>query len=252
MKPDHPTLEEQAQLLQLWKQVFGDHGGFWEMFLDTGFDPDHCRCVTEGTQVTAALYWFDGFRGGQKIAYLYAVVTHPEHRGKGLCRGLMEDTHAFLADHGYASAILVPEKEELRDLYRKLGYRDCTCVSEFSCAAGDTPVSMRAIGLSEYAALRRRYLPENGVIQEGNNLDFLAAQVQFYTGEDWLMAAYAEEETLYAPELLGNADAAPGIVSALNCIIGKFRTPGAGRNFAMFRPLRADAVAPSYFGFAFD
>ena len=252
MKIDRPTASETAQLLQLWKTAFGDHGGFWEMFLDTAFTPEHCRCITENVAVTAALYWFDCLCGGQTCAYVYAVVTHPRHRNRGLCRKLLEDTQNHLKEQGYSSVLLVPEQESLRQMYGKLGYRSCTTVSEFSCAAGAAPVSLRAIGPEEYAALRREMLPRGGVVQEGENLSFLAAQAQLFAGENLLLAAYMEEDTLHAMELLGDPEAAPGIVAAVGCKEGHFRGPGQDRPFAMVYPLTGDALVPDYFGFAFD
>lgn len=248
----HPDPEQLTDLLQMWKSVFGEHGGFWELFLDTAFEADHCRCITLDGQAAAALYWFDCLCSGQKMAYIYAVVTHPEHRNKGLCRILLEDVHAHLRKNGYAAAMLVPEKEGLRQMYRKLGYTDCTSVSKFSCACGTSPITLRAITPEAYRQLRRKFLPEGGVVQEGKNLDFLAAQAQLYTGEDFLLAAYADEGELFGMELLGARTAAPGILKALGFEKGSFRIPGTEKNFAMYHPLTEDAAIPTYFGFAFD
>lgn len=249
---DHPTQAQTAALLSLWKRVFGEYNGFWELFLETAFSPDHCRCVLIENQPAAALCWLDCQCGGQKLAYIYAVVTYPDHRGKGLCRRLLADVHTHLALHGYHAAILVPAEESLRHMYRKLGYTDCTTVTEFSCPAGASPENLRAIGPSEYAALRRSFLPELGVIQEGTNLDFLSRQAQFYAGSSFLLAAYTEEDTLHTMELLGSSDAAPDIVTALGCRQGHFRIPGREKPFAMLCPLAPDAIRPNYFGFAFD
>lgn len=252
MRIDPPTSSQICELLQMWKTAFGDHSGFWEMFLETGFVPEHCRCVTVDGQAAAALYWFDCSCEEQKIAYVYAVVTHPVHRNKGLCRLLLEDTHGYLSGLGYHAVMLVPEQEGLRQMYRKLGYQDCTSVSEFSCTAGTASVPIRTVGAEEYGRLRREFLPRLGVIQEGENLDFLAAQVQFFAGESFLLAAYLEEDTLQGMELLGDRETAPGILSALGCAEGRFRGPGKEKSFAMIFPLSENAVMPRYFGFAFD
>ena len=252
MKIDHPAPCHFPRLLQLWKDVFGEWGGFWELFRDTAFSPDRCRCILDGDTIAASLCWLDVWCEGQKMAYLYAVVTDPAHRGRGLCRRLMADTHAHLAALGYEAVLLVPAEESLREMYRKLGYRDATTVTEFSCAAGEGPASLRAIGPEEYAALRRKFLPSGSVIQEGENLTFLSRQAEFFTGEDFLLAAYRDEEILHTMELLGNAQTAPAIVHALDCQEGAFRTPGPDKPFAMFHPLKEDAAALEYFGFAFD
>ena len=252
MNCKHPDSRETQQLLKLWKAVFGEYDGFWELFLDTGYQPDHCCCMVENGRVTAGLYWFDCSCGNDKIAYVYAVVTDPAHRGKGLCRKLMADVHALLLDRGYASVMLVPADEGLREMYRKMGYEDCTSVSTISCAAGEISAEIRNTDVEEYAALRREFLPEGSVLQEGIQLPFLAAQAQLFAGRDFLLAAWLEEETLYGMELLGNSDAAPGILRALGCKTGKFQIPGQDRPYAMLHKLKEDAAIPRYFGLAFE
>ena len=252
MNCKHPDSRETQQLLKLWKAVFGEYDGFWELFLDTGYQSDHCCCMVENGQVTAGLYWFDCSCGNDKIAYVYAVVTDPAHRGKGLCRKLMADVHALLLDRGYASVMLVPADEGLREMYRKMGYEDCISVSTISCAAGEISAEIRNTDVEEYAALRREFLPEGSVLQEGIQLPFLAAQAQLFAGRDFLLAAWLEEETLYGMELLGNSDAAPGILRALGCKTGKFQSPGQDRPYAMLHKLKEDAAIPRYFGLAFE
>ena len=248
----HPGNEEIPQLLQLWKEVFGEYDGFWELFRNVAFLPDHCRCITENGQVIAGLYWFDCSCGKDKIAYVYAVVTNPAHRGRGLCRKLMEDVHALLKARGYDSVMLVPADEGLREMYRKLGYEDCTSVGKLSCAAGETAVEIRNVGTEEYAALRRELLPENAVLQEGLQLPFLAAQAQLFAGADFLLAAFLDHDRLHGMELLGKKAAAPGILRALGCETGSFQIPGREIPFAMIHKLSENAVSPDYFGFSFD
>lgn len=248
----HPEQAETQQLLQLWETVFGEYDGFWKLFLDTGFLPDHCCCLVRDGQVIAGLYWFDCSCGSDKIAYIYAVVTDPVHRGKGLCRKLMAEVHALLADHGYASVMLVPADTGLREMYRKMGYEDCTSIAELSCIAGNSSVEIRNLCKEEYRSLRRIFLPEKGVLQEERNLTFLAAQAQLFAGEDFLLAAFLEGNTLHGMELLGNTAAAPRILRALGCETGKFQVSGAERPFAMICKLRENAVIPEYFGLAFE
>lgn len=249
---DRPGPALVPQLRQLWRLAFGDTEDFLDLFFSAAYIPQRCRCITEDGQVLAALYWFDCCCQRQKIAYVYAVATHPDHRGKGLCRALMASCHSHFSAQGYAGSLLVPENEGLRQMYRAMDYRDCTTISEFDCAAGDIPVPLRTLSPEEYARLRREFLPENSVLQEGENLDFLEKQANFYTGPGFLLAAGMDADSLYGVELLGDPGAAPGILKALNRIHGTFRTPGEGKSFAMFRPLTPEAQPPAYFGLAFD
>lgn len=252
MRIEYPSDGQADQLRQLWKLAFGDSDAFLDKFYACAYSPRRCRCVTENGHIAAALYWFDGAFAGQKIAYLYAVATHPDFRSRGFCRALMEDTHALLTAQGYAAAMLLPDGGALRRMYAGMGYRDCCTVSEFVCTASGSSVPLRVIGREEYARLRRQFLPVGGVIQEGDNLRYLETFAAFYSGREFLLAAAPDENGLHGIELLGDRDTAPGILRALGYERGHFRGPGAELPFAMFRPLTAGAIAPGYFGLVFD
>ena len=252
MKIDHPAPHHMPQQRAIWQEAFGDTDAFLDSFFSTAYAPDRCLCVLDGNRIAAILYWIDCELHGQNLAYIYAVVTDPSYRGRGLCRMLMEAAHALLKTRGYAGAILVPQQEPLRNMYAGMGYRNAGGLSVLSCSAGTEPVPFRSVGPQEFAALRRQYLPENAVIQEGAGLDFLAQQLQFYAGNDFLMAAYSEDGQLHAPEFLGQANAAPGILAALGVSTGTFRLPGTEKLFAMYCPLSTCTICPDYFGFAFD
>ncbi|MGM9589732.1 MAG: GNAT family N-acetyltransferase [Faecousia sp.] len=252
MRIDHPSSHHRKQLRSLWQQVFGDTDDFLDSFYRTACAPDRCRCVLVDDKVAAALYWIDCSLDDQKLAYIYAVATHPDYRGQGLCRRLMADVHDLLRRRGYAGAVLVPQDEGLRAMYRNMGYQNMGGLAEFTCAAADLPVALRPVGPAEFAAIRRRLLPEGAVLQEAAGLAFLAEQLQFYAGEEFLLAGYGEQGVFHGTELLGSRAAAPGILAALGCQTGTFRTPGDERLFAMFHPLTEHAKLPVYFGFAFD
>ena len=137
-------------------------------------------------------------------------------------------------------------------MYAGMGYRDAGGLQEFSCEAGTEPIPFRTVGPEEFAVLRRRLLPEYSVIQEGRGLAFLAEQLQFFAGNDFLLAAYTENGVLQGLEYLGEKAAAPGLTKALGCTRGSFRTSGTEKSFAMFHPLTDVSITPAYFGFAFD
>lgn len=252
MKIDFPSPYHRNQQRKLWQEAFGDPDWFLDCFFRTAYAPDRCRCVLTGDEIAAILYWIDCTVADQKLAYIYAVVTHPGYRGKGLCRMLMADTHDLLRGRGYSGAILVPQQEGLRKMYAGMGYHNVGGLTPFSCSAASTPVPLQAIGPSEFARLRRTMLPQNSVIQEDAGLAFLSEQLQFYAGDGFICAAYGENDILHVPELLGDQTVAPGILKALNHSRGNFRFPGGNTPFAMFYPLIDSAITPSYFGFAFD
>lgn len=247
MKSQYPDKFHEPQLKKLWREAFGDGENFIETFLTSAYASSRCRILTDGEQVAAMLFWLDGEYKGQKWAYLYGVATAPRYRGQGLCRRLLAQTHELLACRGYAGTILYPADGDLRQMYGKMGYRNCGGERTWTCAAGD-PIPIRTVTQEEYGRLRRRFLPENGLIQEGASLDFLEKTLALYAGENFLLAASVEGKTLTAAELLGREEAAPGITAALGCEKGVFHR---GRN-GMYTLLQPNTQPPGYVGLVFD
>ena len=245
------TTDRRPALKALWKQAFGDPDWFIDAFFDTAYAPERCLYLEEEGSLAAALYWMDCDHRGEKLAYFYAVATGEAFRGRGLCRRLMALAHDTLKEQGYAGCILVPGSDALRQMYSKMGYADCSRVAEILCKPAAIPASLHRLDVQEYARLRREYLPENGVRQEGDQLNFLDMQTALYAGDGFLAAASVYEGKVHCMELLGDPNAAPGIVAALGGEEGFFRMPGTDKPFAMYRPL-TDAPAPVYFGLAFD
>lgn len=252
MKIDFPTPAQGKQMVKLWQEAFGDSLEFIEGFFCTAFSPARCRCVTIDGQVVAGLYWLDAELDGLRYAYLYAVAVAKSHRGQGLGRLLMEDTRDHLTYRGYDGILLYPQDDGLRQMYEKMGYETCTSVSRFTCVPSGEPVKLRRIDRDEYAALRRTYLSAGDLIQENENIAYLEMMAFFYAGEDFLLAASKEGQSLYAPELLGNVNSAPGILAALRCTEGTFQTPGNEIPWAMYLPISKKAKRPGYFGFVFN
>lgn len=251
MNIDTPKDLQLSQLRALWQEAFGDSEEFLNIFERTAFSPDRCRCVTSDGRVIAALYWFDCSYLGERVAYLYAIATAKSHRGMGVCRALLDDTHRHLKELGYGAAVLVPGSDELFAFYKKSGYDICSYVGEFCCCASEDKLEMRRIEIDEYAKLRRKFLPDNAIIQENESLKFLDAQAELYVGHGFLLAARVESKFIFGIELLGDDAIAPHIVRTLECENGRFRTPEGDKPFAMYYNLR-NINPPFYFGLAFD
>lgn len=250
---ESPKITAYPGLRGLWKEAFGDTDAFFDAFFETGFSPDRCRCVMVDDIPVAALYWFDCVLDGEPVAYLYAVATAKSHRGRGLCRTLMEDTHRHLREQGYRAAVLVPGSRELFDFYGKMDYQIGGYLDEIRCPAGEEATQIQQINRETYARLRREFLPPRAVVQEGENLAFWETQAAFYRGDHFLLSARMEGDTLVGQELLGNRDAAPAIVRSLGADRGVFRTPGTTIPFAMVRDLtERNTPVPFHFGLAFD
>jgi len=253
-----PEISYISQLRNLWKDTFGDSDEFLDIFHATAFSLKRCRCVLLQGELVAALYWFDCEFQNKPIAYIYAVATAKEHRGRGLCHALMEDTHEHLKELGYAGAILSPASESLFKFYKKMGYKTCAYNNELIFkedtlyALEEKDIAFRKIDKNEFTKLRPHFLPPNAVLQENENLDFLETQADFYTGNHFLLTAQKDGEFLHGIEFLGDTSIIPTILKVMKCTSGNFRTIGNEKPFGMYYSFVDIGNIPSYIGFVFD
>ena len=248
---NHPMAEQIPALWALWQEAFGDEDEYLEIFYSKAFSQNRCMQTEENGKALAALYWFDCREGDQKLAYIFGVAVAPSARGKGYCRALMNATFDRLAELGYDGAVLVPARPSLYEMYEKLGFKKFGGVTETEYLASQTPAKMRLLGEEEYTRLRNEYLPQGGVIQEGENVAFLAARTHLYAGEDFVLS-FVPGMGEFVVEFLGNIQKAPDIVRALGREKLVFRTPGDGRDFAVYHSLTKVGTPPKYFGIPFD
>lgn len=236
---------EKTMWKALWSAAFGDDGWI-DSFFRTAYRPENTLAIFREGQLAAGLAWMQTSCQERKLAYLYAVATAPEYRHQGLCRELMAKTQEVLTSRGYDGSVLVPADDGLRRMYAAMGYRNFGGVENLTLPAG-TPVPLWEVTPQEYAALRRKYLPVGGIVQEDGAIEYLAESAKLYAGNGFLLTATQDEPM----ELLGDASQAAGILGALGKGLGTFRLPGAAP-FAMFRPTRAGTWTPGYFGLAFE
>lgn len=252
MRIESPQSSHIPALRVLWQEAFGDEDRFLDDFFTLAFSPTRSRCVFDGTQPVAALYWFDEICRGKPMAYLYGVATRRDHRNRGLCRALIADTHRLLTADGCAGVLLRPAAPALVQAYGTMGYKNATTVSRVTCTAGAAAISLRRVNPEEYLRLRNRLLPEGSAMLSESHLPFLGTQADFYGGTDFVLAATVEENRLSGSELLGDPAAAPGILAALGIPHGEFLTPGAETDYAMYCCLDGQTPPPDYFGLAFE
>ena len=248
MKIDYPTTEDLPALRRLWQNTFGDSDAYLDVFFSIAYAPQRCLCLRTNAQIVAAAYWLDCEIGGKKAAYIYAVATDEGHRGRGYCHALMAQIHSLLLSQDYCICLLVPADARLRHMYRGMGYADFGGVQEFTCQAASPAEALRPVEQQEFAALRRKYLPENALIQEGCTLELLSRLADFHAGDDCLLTVSREGNRIL--EFLGNTEKLPGILFSLHMQSASVRIPG-NMPFAMYHSLK-EAKTPTYFSFALD
>ena len=131
-------------LRTLWEVVFGPEEAFTDVFFREVYRNGCAAVAEEDGVIVSAAYGVDF--GTDR--YIYAVGTHPAHRGRGLGKAV-----TLLAADG-APAYLCPADEKLRNWYvREMG-AECACRRPVF----DPPGDLRPISAGEYAGRRERLL----------------------------------------------------------------------------------------------
>ena len=249
-----PRVSFSPYIRALWQEAFGDEGGFLEQFEKYAYDPEKFRVKSENGEIVSAHYMFDCEYEGGRVAYIYGVATKKEHRGRGHSTALLEETHLYLKERGYAGALLVPQSPSLFAFYERLGYKVCSHVTEISATASGKHLSLYQINAEEYMTRRKDYLPYGAVLQDkGVMLDYIASDNEFFFGDGFILAARElvfEDggRGIFGTELLGNTDRAGDVLTALGYGRGIFRTVGEEKPFAAYLSFNG-YTAPRWFAF---
>ena len=237
----HPRPGEEAALRELFTEAFGD-ADFTDLFFGRGYSPARCLGAFDG-ELLAALHWFDCMLNGEKAAYIYGIAAFQAQRGRGIGSELIRGALEKLQELGYRQILLVPAGESLFRYYERFGFRTAGTIREMEIGAGEA-LSIRRLTVSEYAAARRKLLPERGLLQEGPCLELLSGYAEFYAAGEALAAVTGD----MVLELLGDEAAAPGMIAALGLEKATVRMPGPGRPFAM----ALGGAGECYLGLALD
>ena len=249
------------ELRQLWMDCFGDTKDYVNQYMEHAFEPERVF-VLRGEEIASMLISFPvshiGEDGDERSgAYLYAVCTKAEQRGRGLCRRLIEQTERALAEKGDTFTCLRAADEQLSAMYARLGYAATFTNREVSvdrAGAGNAcPIAAETISPAAYYSLRQWQL-------RGDFVDYapevLAHQGRIGTllsvgGGAAIAAVERYGKTAICKEFLGDKSLLPALQAYLGTEKLLVRTPGE-TPFAMAKSL-TDAPAPGgYLAFAFD
>lgn len=128
--------ELQSRLRQLWSTVFHDDEAFLDTFFASYYKRERVLFTAKGGAPVSALYLLPvcaACRPALKLAYVYAVATRPDCRGRGLMKLLLERMALHLRAGGYDGAVLLPAEPWLCGYYRRFGFREvprCTMLHD--------------------------------------------------------------------------------------------------------------------------
>ena len=123
------------ELKELWKLAFGDEDAYIDHFFARYYRPERMLVLEEGGLVRAMTAWFDMpllFADGTRwsSAYLYAVATHPDCRGKGLAGQLLRFADQWLTEQGFSCVSTVPARPDLHVFFGQNGFEECFALEQ--------------------------------------------------------------------------------------------------------------------------
>ena len=172
-----------SALQTLWQQVFGDPPAFTRRFYRT-FGADSAIVAEKEGKIIAMIHALPTAlaQNGQYSfgVYLYALATHPHHRGQGIAARLLEEaekapfpTLPTLGESALtrtvtatpAFALLIPGEDSLSAYYQSKGYTKTAQVisseaedysAQLRQGAGDRPIFIKPHHFFEFS----RKIPE--------------------------------------------------------------------------------------------
>ena len=267
----------------LWHLAFGDEGAYVDNFYSTYYRPERVLVLEEGGQVRSMTAWFDTTfvvpgRGAYRAAYLYAVATHPDCRGRGLAGRLLAEADRYFRALSIPAVTTVPAEPSLHDFFGANGFRECFVHGQFSHPLDAPPLgaapALVPLAPADYCRLREEALTGTPHIA----LDVQAVTYQdgacrlsgggLYAlehpqgGTTLLCAEGMGDGTLLVKELLGPLALRESALSWLPRLLpawsGCFRVPQGDTPFGMLKWLDPqleagwDWTSVAYLGLAFD
>lgn len=267
---------------ELWSLAFGDESAYVDNFYSTYYRPERVLVLEENGLVRSMTAWFDTTfvvpgRGNYRAAYLYAVATHPDCRGRGLAGHLLAEADWYFRDLEIPAVTTVPAEPSLHSFFGANGFRECFVHGQFSGAPDASPTGpapeLESLTAERYVLLREQLLaslPHIALDQEaiayqegacrlsGGGLYALACQ----HGLVLLCAEGMEDGRLLVKELLGPPMARDHALTWLPQLLpawsGLYRTPQGTIPFGMLKWLSPgleagwDWTSTAYLGLAFD
>lgn len=195
------------QIISLWSDAFGDKKDSVERYLDTLLE--YFLVYEEDGVVKGMLSVLPVALNNKNGGYIYAVVTHPEHRGKGICKSLMESVKA---DKSYNFLVLVPQNKGLFEFYEKMNFTEVSFIKKEDVVASNKveEYSLKVVTAKEYEINRNEFYKNQEFIRWDDTI--LEFAKSMYGGSFFeilknekrvgIAFLYKERETVFIKELL--------------------------------------------------
>ena len=119
-------MNAKEEVRALWKLCFEDSEEFMDLYFSMRYRDEVNRCVRENGKMDAALqtlpYTMTLCGTTVRASYVSGACTHPDWRGQGVMRHLLDETHRRMYADGVVLSLLIPAEEWLFQYYARSGY----------------------------------------------------------------------------------------------------------------------------------
>ena len=268
MRTRKTTRDDIPALKALWEEAFGDEEQDIDAFFETLYPGAIGFCAEESGVLCAMLFALPQtiVKGEKQLksAYLYAVATKKEYRGRGYCKALMAYAEKELRKRYFEAAMLSPASETLADFYAEQGYTRQGGVRRVLTACPKSAGQATVIGVQDYAGLRETMLWDVAHVRyDKAQLEYALSGGQCYCLMNGfsmgcaMMQRRREAEPVRVRELLPSFDVLPAMAEKLGA--GEYEVQTAldqneGVCWAMLKWLDKayPELEPVYMGFALE
>ena len=195
---DFARREDRRALEALWLACFGGPQEYLDFYYEKRFVPGETLVWRENGRPVSMMTLMNVTLAGSPGAYVYAVATLPEFRGRGLMRRLDGFAQEVCRRRGLSFTALVPAERPLFAMYEKLGYRAGFFLWEGEIpASGPAGGSVSPCGFAEFSRLRAAYLARfpGAVVHPPRELRYIYDELTAFSGGVYRVCG---RETCYA------------------------------------------------------
>ncbi len=122
---------EQCEMRDMWHEIFGDDYSEIDAFL-VGHSDAIPLIHKEQGRVVWMLFVVPLQMWGKRVAYIYAVATREEYRGRGIASKLLAEALQLIEkSNHFDMAALIPSSTDSKRLYMRIGFEDREIPMEF-------------------------------------------------------------------------------------------------------------------------
>lgn len=188
---------DRAGISDLWSVCFPGDEAFRDYFLDEIFDPACSFVYVEGERVVSMAHVIEmEFRYHSRtvpVGYIFAVGTDPAYRGRGLASGVLEHIFSELRQRDIPVAILVPQRDELFDYYRRYGFGEVFSLTHEKLRKKTIPTDK----ISDSFVLKKSSLRSHNFSTSNTSNSKVMQEANKAFGSEELPEAIASAEELY-------------------------------------------------------